>query len=338
MNKRSIIYFKRGDNMNKRITVFVSYSWDSIDHKAWVRKLVDDLNNIGIQATMDNLETEQNTVHLNEMMASSIQKNDYTLIVMTPDYAFRADNGQGGVGTETRYIMNLMDDNKNRVIPLIRNGEDSRAIPFYLQQINYIDFRENLKYEESFTDLLKRMRFETSEKYLLSGSNSTLKDFDVEFSNRTSRNVTSSRTIPNLRKITELDKNKFIRETFDYLKDELKDSLEQTKQINDNFDFEFEEVGPTKILLNLYVDGYSKVHYKIWVGSLMSSTNSIYLSHGRMSMGNDNSFNEVIQVIEDDGTLKLQRTMNIFGNRASLTRDGLVDSIWQEIVGKLKLL
>ena len=54
----------------------------------------------------------------------------------------------------------------------------------------------------------------------------------------------------------------------------------------------------------------------------MSSTNFIYLSHGRMSMGNDNSFNDVIQVVEDDGTLKLQRTMNIFGDRASLTRDG----------------
>lgn len=323
--------------MDKKITAFVSYSWDNAEHQEWVRKVVDDLNNVGIKATMDNLETEQNTVHLGEMMASSVHKNDYTLVVMTPNYANKANEGQGGVGTETRYIMNLMEDNKNRVIPLIRSGEDASAIPFYLKQINYIDFRDNLKYKESFEELLKRMMYKNNNRHSLSEFTLVTKNDAIDSLARGPEKVERSRKVPNLRKITDLDKNRFIREAFDYLKSELKDALEQTKEANDTFDFIFEEVGSTKLILQMYVDGDSKVNYKIWLDSLMSSTDSIYLSHGRINIGNNSSYNDVIQVEEYNEVLKLQRTMNFFGNKTSLTKDELVDSIWEEIVSKLKL-
>lgn len=323
--------------MDKKITAFVSYSWDSEEHQKWVRQLVKDLNSVGIEATMDTLETEHHTVHLGEMMASSVDKNDYTLVVMTPHYAYKANQGQGGVGTETRYIMNLMDDNKNRVIPLIRRGEDSSAIPFYLKQINYIDFRNNLKYEESFESLLKRMRYETINKPSISEFSTVTKNNVINPSARVTIKENRSRKVPNLRKITELDKNRFIREAFDYLKSELKEVLEQTKEENAPFDFIFEEEGSTKLILQLYVEGNSKVNYKIWVDSFMSNTDSIYVSHGRINTGRDNSFNDVIQVDENDGILKLQRTMNFLGNRTSLTKDELVDSLWEEIVGQIKL-
>lgn len=320
--------------MDKKITAFVSYSWDSEEHQKWVRKLVDDLKSAGIDATMDNFETERQTVHLGEMMAS-VHKNDYTLVAMTPAYADKANQGQGGIGTETRYIMNLMEDNKNRVIPLIRSGEDSRAIPFYLKQINYIDFRDNDLYKDSFEDLLKRISHEILNRSPVSGFSYDLETPSMDFPGKVPGKESRSRKVPNLRKITELDKNRFIREAFDYLKSELKDVLEQTKEKNAPFDFIFEEVGSTKLILQLYVEGYSKVNYKIWVDSFMSSTDSIYISHGRINTGRDNSFNDVIQVDENDGMLKLQRTMNFLGNRTSLIKDELVDSIWEEIVGQI---
>jgi len=323
--------------MNKKITVFVSYSWDSEEHQEWVRKLVDDLNSVGIDATMDNLETEQNTVHLGEMMASSVHENDYTLVIMIPTYANKANQGQGGVGTETRYIMNLMEENRNRVIPLIRSGEDSNAIPFYLKQINYIDFREDHQYKESFERLQKRMGHESHNRHLHSGFSDRTENDAIDVPVRVPGRETRSRKVPNLRKITEFDKNQFIRESFEYLKSELKDALEQTKEANDTFDFIFEEAGSTKIILQLYVEGYSKVNYKIWVDSFMSNTDSIYISHGRINIGSDNSFNDVVQVEENNETLKLRRTMNFLGTKTSLIKDELVDSIWKEIVSKLKL-
>lgn len=323
--------------MDKKITVFVSYSWDSVEHQKWVRKLVDDLNSVGIDATMDNLETAHQTVHLGEMMASSVHKNDYTLVVMTPDYANKANQGEGGVGTETRYIMNLMDENKNRVIPLIRSGEDSSAIPFYLKQINYIDFRDDHKYKNSFENLLMRMGHENHNRRSHSEFSYDTENLTMDFPAKVPENETRPRKVPNLRKITELDKNRFIHEAFAYLKKELKDALEETKEANNTFDFIFEEVGSTKMILNLYVDGYSTVNYKIWLDSLMSTTDSIYISHGRISIGNDNSYNDVVRVEENNDTLKLQRTMNFYGTKTSLTKDELVDSIWEEIVSKLKL-
>lgn len=315
-------------------SIFVSYSWDSIKHQKWVKKLVDDLNTAGFEATMDNLKTEYNTVHLGEMMASSIHKNDYTLVVMTPEYADRANSGQGGVGTETRYIMNLMKENQNRVIPIIRNGKDSNAIPFYLEQINYIDFRDNEQYKDRFGKLLKRLEHEDLNENLYSKFISEVNTGIIDHSTEIPENKTNKLKTPDLRKITEFDKSQFIRDAFEYLRSELKIVLKDTKKANNNFDFMTEDAN-SKIILKLYVDGSLKVNYKIWAGSLMSNTESIYISHNRISIGVDNQVNEVVEVEEINGKLRLRRMMDFNVNKQLLTKEELVDSLWEEIVSKL---
>lgn len=198
--------------MSSDVSVFISYSWDSPEHQGWVKNLVEKLTENGFDAKMDTLQTETDTVHLGEMMASSIRENDYTIVVMTPEYSNRADNYRGGVGTETRYIMTLLDENRNRVIPIIRHGDDSTAIPFYLKQINYVDFRNGSAYEDSYQSLLMRMQHNNTSNNMraitILGTGEYL----------SGQGKTKSPLIPNLRKITDLDKNRFLQENFNYLK------------------------------------------------------------------------------------------------------------------------
>lgn len=312
--------------MSNDVSVFISYSWDSSDHQNWVKNLVGKLTRSGFDAKMDTLQTEKDTVHLGEMMASSIRENDYTIVVMTPEYSDRADNYRGGVGTETRYIMNLLDENRNRVIPIIRQGDDSTAIPFYLTQINYVDFRNDSAYEGSYQSLLMRMQHNhTSNKVkaiTAKRAGNSLSDIGK----------TESPLIPNLRKITELDKNQFLRKNFNYLKKELSNLLKATKESNANFDYVIDDVNTRKVIIELYIDGSLRTSYKLWVDNKLSQSDAIYISYGRWYTNSDSSFNDMIQVTEVDNELMLTRMMTFMGTRDPQTKEDILKGLWEEMI------
>lgn len=138
--------------------VFISYSWDNEEHKKWVLSLAATLRDNGVDASMDVFETQKGTTHLTEMMVKNIRDNDYTIIVMTTGYAKKADSMEGGVGTETRLLQNVINSNANKVIPILRNPlNSSKCIPFYLDGYHYIDFSEDKKFNNNIENLLYRI-------------------------------------------------------------------------------------------------------------------------------------------------------------------------------------
>lgn len=312
--------------MSNDVSVFISYSWDSPGHQNWVKNLVGKLTRSGFDAKMDTLQTETDTVHLGEMMASSIRENDYTIVVMTPEYSDRADNYRGGVGTETRYIMNLLDENRNRVIPIIRHGDDSTAIPFYLTQINYVDFRNDSAYEDSYQSLLMRMKHNNTSNKMKAITLRSAGEYSSDLGKM------ESPLIPNLRKITDLGKKKFLRENFNYLKKELSNLLKATKESNANFDYVIDDVNTRKVIIELYIDESLRTSYKLWIDNKLSQTDAIYISYGRRYTNNDSSFNDMIQVIEVDNELMLTRTMTFMGTRDPQTKEEVLEGLWEEMI------
>ncbi|MHB1421331.1 MAG: toll/interleukin-1 receptor domain-containing protein, partial [Bacillota bacterium] len=125
--------------MDKNSTAFISYSWDSEEHKDWVTSLVNLLRNNGVDATFDVFETQKGTVNLNAMMLKNIKDNDYTIIVLTQNYAKKADAFQGGVGFETNMLISYIQENLQKIIPIMRcKGDKAKAAPFYLSGVHYI--------------------------------------------------------------------------------------------------------------------------------------------------------------------------------------------------------
>ena len=116
--------------MNNVKKVFISYSWDSQEHKEWVRLLAQQLATYGIEARSDDSHLNLGE-RLPNFMEKELRENDYVLSILTPNYKEKFDNRQGGVGYEGNIIsgeiFSLCNDDK--YIPVLREGNYVTSTP-----------------------------------------------------------------------------------------------------------------------------------------------------------------------------------------------------------------
>ncbi|WP_417366727.1 toll/interleukin-1 receptor domain-containing protein, partial [Flavobacterium beibuense] len=136
--------------------IFISYSWDSEEHKDWVRNLADKLIENGIEVILDQYELRpgKNMLHF---MDTAIQKADKVLIIFTENYKLKADKRKGGVGYEYSIcnidLFKQISDNE-KYIPALRNGTYITSIPEFIQQFISIDMTNDEKREEYIKELI----------------------------------------------------------------------------------------------------------------------------------------------------------------------------------------
>ena len=115
------------NEQNNPITVFISYSWDSEEHKAWVKMLADRLTDEGLEVLLDQYEIPGNS--LTSFMQDGIAKADKVIIVGTPRYKEKANSHKSGTNIEDQIINIHMgrDFTNPKFIPVLRSGgfEDS---------------------------------------------------------------------------------------------------------------------------------------------------------------------------------------------------------------------
>lgn len=325
--------------MEKDPTAFVSYSWDSREHKNWVLSLVSKLYENGVETSIDVFETQTGTVNLNNMMIKNIKDKDYTIIVLTEEYARKADNFQGGVGFETNMLIPFIMDNLQKIIPIVRTkGDKSKVIPFYLKGVHYIDFSDDGQFEEAFNELLYKIyKVDLIEKPKL-GSRPELKPKKIEsITSKSSLSIEDKNLIPNFIGVTDIDKNKFMKESYSDILDGLHNLLEETKKSNGNFDFEYDNITSKKTIIKMYLNGTQKYAVKIWIGNgLGARQETINLSYGNFISESDNSMNEIITCEVEENKLGLKMTMNLFGNREIKDSKSVTLEVWKNIVNYIR--
>ena len=136
--------------------VFISYSHDSDEHKAWVLKLAGDLRAIGIDVVLDHWDLVPGQ-DMSLFMQKGIAGADRVLLICTEKYVTKAELGTGGVGYErlivTSEVVQSIDTIK--YVPLIRNNNAARDVPNFLGPRRYIDFRGDEKYGDCLTELAR---------------------------------------------------------------------------------------------------------------------------------------------------------------------------------------
>ncbi len=313
-------------------SVFISYSWDSEEHENWVAFLAAKLRENGVDATIDKFETQSKTVNLNRMMIEKIKNSDNIILILTENYAKKADTFQGGVGYETNLLIRYIKDNPDKIILIMRHkGDYRKAVPFYLEGFHFIDFSHDDQFDIKFDELLYRIYQVDVIDVPKVGPKPKLKSKKIIY-DRTVNEITN--IIPNFKEITDLDKNKFMKQSYSKILSLLSDFAEQTKHKNNNFDYDKDIVHNQKTIMRFYINGMEKYAVKIWLGNLLGgASQSIYLSYGRFSIDSDNSFNDVIECeVTKTKDLKLKMTMNFMtGNNAS-DAYGIAVEIWKQIV------
>ena len=136
------------------VSTFISYSWDSDEHKLWVRDLATRLHTEGVAVRLDQWHTAPGD-QLPQFMEAAVRDSDYVLVICTPRYKARSDSRSGGVGYEgdiiTAEVMNTRIQRK--FIPILRSGTWGEAAPSWLSGKYYVDLSSNPYLELHFADL-----------------------------------------------------------------------------------------------------------------------------------------------------------------------------------------
>jgi hypothetical protein len=142
---------------SKSPRVFISYSHDDEQHRAWVLRLATDLRVGGVDAVLDqwDLRLGQDIAHF---MEQGIAEADRVILVCSEPYVEKAHEGAGGVGYEkmivTRDIVASIATNK--FLPLIRRNH-RKTMPAFLGTRLHVDFDDDTKYSERLEDLLREI-------------------------------------------------------------------------------------------------------------------------------------------------------------------------------------
>jgi hypothetical protein len=150
---------------------FISYAWDSDEHKNWVLKLATDLRNHGVDAILDQWDARLGN-DLSFFMEQGLSSSHFVLCICSDKYIDKANTGIGGVGYEKRILASgMMNDNDKRfIIPLIKGNHKKEKVPIFLSGLKYVDF-DNGNYFNCYQELLERIYNEDVKKKPALGKN-----------------------------------------------------------------------------------------------------------------------------------------------------------------------
>jgi hypothetical protein len=140
--------------------LFVSYSWSTPDREQWVINLATELMQSGVEVILDkwDLREGHDAVVFMEKMVTDPAINK-VMIVSDKTYATKADDRQGGVGTETQIISREVYEktaqDKFVLVVAERDVDGKPYLPTYYKSRIYIDLSESEKYAENFERLLR---------------------------------------------------------------------------------------------------------------------------------------------------------------------------------------
>jgi TIR domain len=132
------------DSASEPCKVFISYSWDSDAHKAWVLDFANRLRTHGIEVILDqtHLRLGDRTPYFMEQSATSSR---FVLVICTEAYKTKFDARKGGAGYESHIITGEIVDQVgvNKFIPILRQGDWRTALPIALSGVLGADFRKD---------------------------------------------------------------------------------------------------------------------------------------------------------------------------------------------------
>ncbi len=138
--------------------IFISYCHKDVTEE-WIDKLATALGQFGINSIVDiyDLQLGQDINYFMEQ----IKKVDKVLILLGKTYKDRANDKDGGVGTETQIISNdvYKDVEQTKFIPIVveKDENGNPYLPYYLESRLYTDFSDDNLFAKNIENLVRQI-------------------------------------------------------------------------------------------------------------------------------------------------------------------------------------
>ena len=131
--------------------VFISYSWDNDEHKAWVKKLSNDLRKkYSVYTLLD--QNNRGGYDLITFMTKGVQRADRVLLIGTPEYRRKSElYNDGGVKYEDQLITIELYHKmgSSKFIPILREGKFDTSFTSIIETRTGYSMVDDDEYEET---------------------------------------------------------------------------------------------------------------------------------------------------------------------------------------------
>lgn len=133
---------------------------------------------------------------------------------------------------------------------------------------------------------------------------------------------------------TQLDKDRFQVETFEYIARYFENSLRELQERNEGYEGVFRQIDANRFSSIIYRDGNDVARATVYTGSTMGA--GVYYSQGNDS--SINSFNEALTVQADEQSLYLTSFGMSFQSRSGqkLSQEGAAEAFWAMLIAPLQ--
>ena len=139
---------------------FISYSWSTPEHEAWVQSFATELRESGVDAILDKWDLKEGH-DANAFMEKMVTDPEIRKVILVCDaaYATKANARKGGVGAEAQIISPSVyektDQNKFVAVIRERNADGQPYVPAYYGSRIHIDLGSDDLYSQYFEQLLR---------------------------------------------------------------------------------------------------------------------------------------------------------------------------------------
>jgi len=133
---------------------------------------------------------------------------------------------------------------------------------------------------------------------------------------------------------TQLDKDRFLLDSFEYIARYFENSLLELQARNSGYEGVFRRIDANRFSANIYKDGHDVAKAAVFTGGQMGA--GIYYSHGDSFGGG--SYNEALTVNTDDQSMYLKTFGMAFHTRQDqkLSQEGGAETLWGLLIAPLQ--
>jgi len=268
-------------------------------------------------------------------ISNNLKKADIILLLISPDFIasdYCYDN-------EMKYAIERHDKKESVVIPVILRPCDWHDTPFGKLLATPTDGNPVVKYprlDDAFLEITNEI------KKTVNDINGRKNIIEITPENKIEEKPGEIRS-SNLRikkRFTDLDKQQFLDEAFQYIANYFDGSLRELKNRNPEISTRFNKIDSQTFTANIYNEGSSVSECMIYYGAGSFSPNSI--NYSRTILSSKNSYNENLHLQDDGYNLYLvPSVMSIFSRGRSkeneqLTNEGAAEYFWEMFIEPLQ--
>ncbi len=132
------------------------------------------------------------------------------------------------------------------------------------------------------------------------------------------------------KRFSDRDRDRFLKDAFNAVREYFRQAAEDLIRHHSEIECDVEDVTSRKFTCKAYVDGKLQCQCKIWIGGMVRE-DAICFSEGWMNAANDNSYNEILTVVDDGEVLFLKATIGSMGSREERKGEprDVAESLWR---------